>query len=89
MKQIPDPAQDFDGCIAALVEQAIAEVEGMTEAQQDEHYLCRAIEHAIRCYQLDAPDILIRMANARMHKHLRRLRDRTRAKRRESGGTPR
>jgi hypothetical protein len=77
----PDPADDFDGCIAALVEQAKAEVAGMTPEEMDEHYLCRAIEHAIRCYQIDAPDILIHGANARMHKHLRALRDRTRANR--------
>jgi hypothetical protein len=78
MVRVPDPADDFDGCIDALVKNAIAEVGAMTPEQQDNHYLCRAVEHAIRMHQLDAPQMLIDLANRRMHHHLNRLRRRTR-----------
>lgn len=55
MVRVPDPANDFDGCLDALVKNAFAEIEGMTPEQQDDHFPCRAVEHAITMHQLDTP----------------------------------
>lgn len=52
---MPDPEVDFKGCLDALVNNARAEIEGMTPEQQGQHFLMCSIEHAIRMHELDAP----------------------------------
>lgn len=93
MTHIPDPEDDFDGCIAALYDQAARgialEIEGMTEAQQDEHFLMKSIEHLVTMYELDAPRLLIKMAHESLNKKLRRLRDRSRASQQARHENPR
>jgi hypothetical protein len=81
MNHIPDPEVDFDGCIKGLYEQALKEIEGMTEEEQEEHFLMRSIEHLVKMYALDAPRFLIKMAHDNLNKKLRAMRDRTRRER--------
>lgn len=82
--QKPDPEVDFDLWVCATFEEIAKEVEGMSPEQMANHFLLSAIKHAIRMYELDAPAFLIKMANARMHRHLARLRERARLRRQES-----
>jgi len=56
------------------VKQATDEIASMTPAEQDAHFLCRAVEHCIRMHQLNAPQCLIDRANRNMHRHFGRLR---------------
>lgn len=88
--QKPDPEVDFDLWVRATFDEIAKEVEGMTPEQMADHFLLSAIKHAVRMYELDAPALLIKMANARMHRHLARLRERARLKRQDgadSGST--
>jgi FKBP-type peptidyl-prolyl cis-trans isomerase (trigger factor) len=81
MAHIPDPGEDFDGCIKALYDQVAEEIAGMTEEEQEEHFLTRSIDHLVRMYELDAPRFLIKMAHDGLNKKLKALRARMRSTR--------
>ena len=84
--QKPDPTENFDLWVRATYEEVRKEIAGMTPEQQDKHFLLKSINHAIRMYELDAPAFLIKMANAKMHRHLGKLRERARKKRQDAAG---
>lgn len=85
MTHIPDPEEDFEGCIKALYDSVQNEIEGMTEEQKDEHFLMSSVDHLLKMYELDAPRCILKMAHESHNRHLRRLRDRARASRLAQG----
>lgn len=84
--QKPGPTENFHLWVRTTYEEVRKEIAGMTPEQEDDHFLLKSISHAIRMHELDAPAFLIKMANARMHRHLRRLRERARKKRQDAAG---
>lgn len=81
MVTMHDLETDFDAAIKAMVDEAIKEVEGMSDEERAEHYLAKSIEHLVRLHEFDAPDFLIRSAYRRQRKHLNALRERVRSQR--------
>ena len=70
-KPVPDPEVDFDGCLQALTDNAIAEVDGMADAERWRHYMEKAMVRLVEMWELpDCPDILVQMAEARLEKLL-------------------
>jgi hypothetical protein len=72
------PTETIDDAIAALAGSVADEIAGMTEAELADHLLLSSIRQVIRLHESDAPDFLIDLANQRMHRNLRRLRERRR-----------
>jgi hypothetical protein len=46
---IPDPGEDFDGCVEAVAKEVIAEITAIPEADRPEYFVMRAAQ---RLYQL-------------------------------------
>jgi hypothetical protein len=61
---IPDPGEDYEGCLDALMARAIAqadkmEAEGWSDLQVNAYYLQNAVAHLQKMRELDAPDCII------------------------------
>lgn len=41
---IPDPADDFEGCIDGTFQSVLGEIVGMSPAEQNAHFLAKAIQ---------------------------------------------
>lgn len=59
---VPDPEENFEGCINGIVDQVVSELEKIPEEERDLYWLKTKCEHMARLIDLKAPDILIRMS---------------------------
>lgn len=56
--QIPDPEEDFEGCVSALAEQALREIMSVPEKLRPTYLVMRAAARLHRFVSLDAPEFI-------------------------------
>ncbi len=78
---IPDPEQDFEGCLSALADAYVEAVRDLTPRQREDFHLHSSAAHLARMIELKAPDCMVDLAERTL---MRRLRKR-RAARRSAG----
>ena len=72
-KTIPDPEVDFEGYLQAQVDDAIEEVEGLSDAERWSLYFDKAVGRVMymrEVLKLEADDLILQMAWQRLEKLL-------------------
>lgn len=73
MVTIKDLTTDFDAAVRRMADEAMREIEGMSEAQRADHWLLCSLAHLHKMIVRKAPDFLIDLALKRAAKHIRRV----------------
>ena len=73
MVTLDDLEIDFDAAVKAMVDEALKEIAGMTEAEQQRHFLLRSIDHLHTMVRLDAPTFLVEKALKYAAKNIRHM----------------
>lgn len=69
MSDIPDPGDDFEGCIQGLIDQVTKEIEAVPKEDRPNYFLRRRAEYLAKMIELRAPKFLIRLAIETLTKH--------------------
>lgn len=72
---VPDPTEDFDGFVNAIIQQEVDELAKVPEEDRPLYWLSKAAEHLQKIIHLKAPDLLIRMALDRMERRISEVRE--------------
>lgn len=67
-----DLMTDFDAAIARMVDEAKAEHDAIPPEKREAFYLARSAAHLVRMLELDAPRIIVEMAEDSLASKLRR-----------------
>ncbi|MFT4097051.1 MAG: hypothetical protein QM651_07990 [Rhodoblastus sp.] len=79
MVKVDDLMTDFDGAIARMVEEAKAEHDAIPEERRSDFYLRKAALHLARLIEIEAPSIVVQMAEDSLATKLRRRKRERRA----------
>ena len=72
-KTVPDPEVDFDGCLQAMVDNAVEEVEGLSDTERWSLYFDKSVGRVMymrEVLKLEADDLILQLAYQRLEKLL-------------------
>lgn len=65
----PDPGEDFDGFVQAIINDSIREMNTVSEADRPVYFFKKAVEHLFKLLSMNAPNFLIHQAIKRVKRH--------------------